>query len=151
MFDGAVQEVPVMWDAIDADDLAVEGVVTLSGTAQDASRFPVTAEVTLIAADDNGNGEGPGGGDDGKGEEQGDGDNGNGEQPGDGEEPGDDTDDTDDADADSDQEGAGADAGKKDPESLPRTGASTLLLLGVALLLGALGLGLSRVSKRETN
>ena len=149
MFDGAVQEVPVMWDAIDADDLAAEGVVTLTGTAQDASRFPVTAEVTVIAADDNGNGEEPGDGDDGNGEDPGDGDNGNGEQPGDGEEPGDDTDDTDDGDAD--QDGAGTDAGKKDPESLPRTGASTLLLLGVALLLGALGLGLSRVSKRETN
>ena len=48
--DGSSETVAVQWDAVDADDYATPGTFTVSGVAQDASRMPVEATVTVEAA-----------------------------------------------------------------------------------------------------
>ncbi|PRY59877.1 immunoglobulin-like domain-containing protein [Glycomyces artemisiae] len=47
--DGSVQDVAVDWDAIDPAQYAQPGTFTVAGTAQDGSRAPVTAQVTVTA------------------------------------------------------------------------------------------------------
>ncbi|MEU6249406.1 immunoglobulin-like domain-containing protein [Glycomyces sp. NPDC047010] len=47
--DGSVQDVAVAWDAIDAAQYAQPGTFTVAGVAQDDSRAPVTAQVTVTA------------------------------------------------------------------------------------------------------
>ncbi len=45
--DGSVQTVDVRWDTVDAADYAAAGTFTVSGVAQDDSRMPVEATVTV--------------------------------------------------------------------------------------------------------
>ncbi|WP_240193015.1 immunoglobulin-like domain-containing protein [Glycomyces sp. YM15] len=47
--DGSEQDVAVVWDAIDASQYAQPGTFTVAGVAQDDSRAPVTAQVTVTA------------------------------------------------------------------------------------------------------
>nr|BFF25327.1 hypothetical protein GCM10025732_32920 [Glycomyces mayteni] len=47
--DGSVQDVAVDWDAVDAAQYARPGTFTVAGVAQDDSRAPVTAHVTVTA------------------------------------------------------------------------------------------------------
>ncbi|MDR7187359.1 hypothetical protein J2Y46_000175 [Microbacterium sp. BE35] len=50
--DGSSETVAVQWAAVDAADYATPGTFTVSGIAQDASRMPVEATVTVEAAID---------------------------------------------------------------------------------------------------
>jgi hypothetical protein len=50
--DGSSETVAVEWNAIDPADYATPGTFTVSGVAQDASRMPVEATVTVEAAVD---------------------------------------------------------------------------------------------------
>ncbi|WP_206222198.1 immunoglobulin-like domain-containing protein [Schaalia sp. ZJ1691] len=50
--DGSTEKVAVMWDSIDEASYAKAGTFTVTGIAQDASRKPVTATVTVNAPDD---------------------------------------------------------------------------------------------------
>ena len=47
--DGKTHDVEVAWDAIDAGDYAAEGSFEVAGIAQDDSRYPVTARVTVAS------------------------------------------------------------------------------------------------------
>lgn len=164
MADGQTITANVTWDSINFDQLAEPGTVVLSGTAQDASRFPVEAVITVNPADESGDGDDEDGSDeDGSGEDGSDqeGSDQDGSDENGSDETGSDENGADQGGADQDGEadngatdgdttdGETVDADKKDPDTLPRTGASTLLLMGVALLLAALGIGLARVSKRD--
>lgn len=52
MADGSEQDADVQWDDIDADQYAKAGTFTVKGTAQDDSRMPVEATVTVSKPDD---------------------------------------------------------------------------------------------------
>jgi hypothetical protein len=50
--DGSTETVPVQWETVDPSDYATAGTFTVTGIAQDASRMPVEATVTVEAAID---------------------------------------------------------------------------------------------------